>query len=88
MIEKIICVIEELVQAIYSVEQKGIDTIFLKLLEELMVYEETMRKEGRVLHIDKELVGIQNAFLQKDYVNLADELLYGLKASLIDSSFE
>lgn len=71
--------IEQLVGAIYKLEMKKIDAEFIGLLDNIESYVELHPDEnwnGVLLHI-------QESYVKKDYVELADALLYELKPRLV-----
>lgn len=75
MVQEIYSLIDELVDAIYSLETGKIDKLFIKLLDELETYIEDHPKNNW----NDILVKIQIAYVQKNYVRLSDLMLYELK---------
>ena len=71
--------IEGLVDAIYSPDQEQVDKRFSGLVEELIAFVDAMQKAGYTVDLTKELMAIQSAYERKDYVELADVLLYDMK---------
>lgn len=66
--------IKEIVDVIYTPDKKGFDTCFIQLLDALE------QSDLLVKHnIDSILVMLQKAYVNKDYVGLADILLYDLE---------
>ncbi len=84
MTEKLFPVIDDLVDEIYTVEQKNINKKFETLLNEVLVFIEDMQNAGYSIIMDEELLKIQNAFGIKDYGVMADVLLYDIKENLKD----
>lgn len=73
--ERLINDIDELVGAIYKVEQKQIDAKFIQMLDGLDAYIKAHQQSGW----DALLMELQTAYVNKNYVQFADILLYDLK---------
>lgn len=73
--------IERLITIIYEPDQNGLVEAFSELVEEFMRFIQQMYEIGYTVDINEELLKVQNAFEQKDYIKLADILLYEVKPS-------
>lgn len=80
--ERIQELVEKLVEDIYVGKLDNVSSAFLELIEEIMKYESVMNAKGKTLVMEECLVMIQDAYVKKDYVKLADILLYDLLPSL------
>lgn len=79
MNQGVIRAINDLVSKIYSIDQVGLNEAFSAFIEELSLFLNRMAKEGYTVEMEEELVQIQQAFEKKDYILLADVLLYQVK---------
>ena len=71
-------VIDEIVEVIYRLEIKEIEKKIVDLLDGLELHiKENPNKEW-----DEVVINLQNAYVKKDYVELADILLYDMKMLL------
>ena len=70
--------IEKLIEVIYSIDKNGIDKAFLELVDSLIPF---MEEEGLAgdMEFNTILTELQNAYVKKDLVELADVLNYRLK---------
>lgn len=73
--------IERLITIIYEPDQDGLVEEFSKLVEEFMTFIQKMYEIGYTVDINEELLKVQHAFEKKDYIQLADILLYEVKPS-------
>lgn len=76
MREKVINKIDQLVKMIYQMNQKEIDRSFIEMLDGLGKYIGVNSMDK----VDGILLEIQEAYIKKNYVCMADLLLYELKA--------
>lgn len=79
MNKPVILAIDELVNEIYSPDQAYLIEKFTALVDQLIQFIDEMQKMDYLVDLTKELNILQSAFEKKDYVALADELLYDLK---------
>ncbi|MDK2807589.1 MAG: hypothetical protein PWP24_322 [Clostridiales bacterium] len=84
MNERVIKAIDALVAIIYTPDQYRLASAFQELVEALIAFVEELEKMGYTVDLTKELLVIQDAFEKKDYVMLADALLYDLKPQFED----
>ena len=78
MEDNIIKLSEDIVDIIYTPDQEGVNEAFIRLLDLLMSF----LSQGRIpegWEINQELLDMQNAFVKKDYGELADVLHYDLR---------
>lgn len=80
--EKPLAAIEEMLNIIYSPDQEGLDHAFVEILDSFTEMIEGMAVKGYSVDMTEELTLLQNAYLKKDYVELADALLYDIKPEL------
>ena len=78
MVEKIFGQIDTLVEILYSVDKDDIDKKFMELVEGLLQLIETENLAGNP-EFNNILLELQNAYVKKDLVELADVLNYRLK---------
>lgn len=74
--------IEKMVDIIYSPDQDGLDSAFVQILDSILGFIENMAKEGYLVDMTEELKLLQDAYLKKDYLELADALLYDIKPEI------
>lgn len=77
MKETLLEIIDQLVDVIYSVDQKGLDLKFIEFLDGIEQYIQSNKIE-----LNQELLMLQTAYINKDLVQLADILLYEIKEKL------
>lgn len=75
MDDKLVIVIDDVVDAIYKLEIKKIDAKFVELLDGL----DSFIRENPDEKWDNVVIALQNAYIKKDYVEFADVLLYDIK---------
>ena len=80
--EKVIEKIDEIVHAIYTPDQIDIDGKFIQLLEAIEVCANTGLLADKLPDINQVLLKVQSAYVIRDYVTLADILLYEIKEKL------
>ena len=80
--EKILVTIEELINIIYSPDQNGFDRVLLQILDMFDKMIQDMLELGYTVDMTEELLPLQNAYMKKDYVELADILLYDIKPKI------
>lgn len=73
--------IDKLVIIIYSIDKAGLDKAFIDLIDMLMklIEEESF---ADCIELNQILLELQNAYVKKDLVDLADVLQYSLKTFL------
>lgn len=71
--------LEKIVSIIYMPDKPNFETEFVALLD---LIEKNLSK---ISDVNRHMLSLQNAYVKKDYVDLADELLYELKPQLIDA---
>lgn len=81
MNDDIIELLENLVDIIYTPDQEGLNEAFIRLMDVLMNFLSQENLPGE-LDINQELLDIQNAFVKKDYGELADVLHYDLRRKI------
>ena len=74
--------IDDLVEEIYTPDQKDIDNKFIAVLEAIENDMNTSLLADKIQDINQVLLKIQSAYVIKDYVTLADVLLYEMKEKL------
>lgn len=79
MTEKVLNAIENLVESIYCQECDKVHEMFLQLADAFMVFINEVSAIGYTINIDEEVRALQQAYIKKDYVELADVLLYMVK---------
>jgi hypothetical protein len=80
--EKALLAIEEMVEIIYSPDQEELDQEFIKVLDAFEEMVKEMETRGYYVDMTEELGILQTAYLKKDYIELADVLLYDVKPEL------
>lgn len=78
MIECVLEKIDNLVEILYSADKNDIDKNFMELIESLLQLVEEENLAGN-LEFNQILLELQNAYVKKDLVDLADVLNYRLK---------
>jgi hypothetical protein len=81
MKEKIMELSEKIVDIIYTPDQEGLNESFIELMDLLLTFI-SEGDESRASVLNTELLGIQSAFMKKDYGEMADVLHYDLKEKL------
>jgi hypothetical protein len=71
--------IDHLVMEIYTLEQKELPQRFLDVIDAMGNFIQEMQEKGYSVDLLEELNLIQDAYQRKDYVELADVLLYEIK---------
>lgn len=79
MMEEIGSQIVKLVNIIYTPDQKDFDKEFIVFLDLMDVY---LTKQAENEQLMKMLMTLQEAYIKKDYVEIADVLLYEIKEIL------
>lgn len=75
--------IDDLVETIYTPDQNMLDEKFITLLDALEQFMGEMKEDLEVInYINEVLVKLQQSYLVKDYIYMADLLLYGIKEVL------
>lgn len=75
----VVTAIDELVEEIYTLEQTKLNQKFIQIIDEIDDFVKKMEISGYMVDLTKELQSMQDIYLKKDYVQLADFLLYDLK---------
>lgn len=78
MVEQVLEKIDTLIEILYSVDKNDIDKNFMELIESLLQLVEVENLAGN-LEFNQILMELQNAYVKKDLVELADVLSYRLK---------
>ena len=79
MIEKIVASIDCLVEAIYDIDQLGLQECYLDFVENISSFIEKMAIAGYTVDLTQDLNNIANGMEKKDYIEVADILLYTVK---------
>ena len=79
MKEKVIQKIDDIVEIIYSIDKVNLDQAFVELIDCLVAYIDQEQLVNNV-ELNEILLNLQNSYSKKDLVELADVLLYQLKA--------
>ena len=79
MMEKISSQIDKLVNIIYTPDQKDFDREFIIFLDLMDTYAVKQPANEQLM---KMLVTLQQAYIKRDYVEVADVLLYEIKGKL------
>lgn len=79
MIKRVIESIEQLVSAIYDIDQIGLQEKYLAFIESVGDFIEKMAEQGYEVNMNEDLIKIANAMEKKDYTEVADILLYTVK---------
>ena len=75
--------IDDLVKTIYTPDQELMDEMFIAILDELEIFLREMKDDTAVVNsINEILIGVQQAYVVKDYIYMADLFLYGIKEEL------
>ena len=74
--------IEELANIIYSPDQEELDKAFVNVVDAFTKMIEEMASLGYTVDMTEELMMLQKAYMKKDYIELADVLLYDIKPEL------
>lgn len=75
--------IDDLVLTIYTPDQELLDEKFIAILDGLEVFMEEMKENAGIVNSMNEiLVGVQQAYVVRDYIYMADLMLYGIKEIL------
>lgn len=81
MRESILQQIDKMIVIIYSIDKVGLDQAFVDLIDMLLklIEEESF---ASCVELNQILLELQNAYMKKDLVDLADALQYSLKTFL------
>lgn len=79
MIKRVIESIDQLVSAIYDIDQVGLQEKYLAFIESIGDFIEKMAEQGYEVNMNEDLSSIANAMEKKDYTEVADVLLYTVK---------
>ena len=79
MIEKIIESIDRFVDAIYDIDQIGLQERYLEFIENIDLFICKMAEAGYEVNLNEDLTNIANGMERKDYTEVADILLYTVK---------
>lgn len=79
MIKKVIESVDQLVSAIYDIDQVGLQEKYLVFIESISGFIEKMAELGYAVDMNEDLSSIANAMEKKDYTEVADILLYTVK---------
>ena len=79
MIEKIIESIDRFVDVIYDIDQIGLQERYLEFIENIDQFIRKMAEVGYEVNLNEDLTNIANGMECKDYVEVADILLYTVK---------
>lgn len=79
MIEKVIGSIDQLVSAIYDIDQVGLQEKYLAFIDAVGKFIEKMATMGYTVDLNEDLMHIADAMGKKDYTEVADILLYTVK---------
>lgn len=71
--------IDDLVEEIYTLEQTELNQKFIQVIDTMDKFIKGMEIQGYTVDLTRELSLMQDIYLRKDYVQLADFLLYDLK---------
>ena len=74
--------IEQIIFAIYAPDQVNLDEKFIEFLDAMGNYLNTDSEIAKLGNVNDLLMKVQNAYSVKDYVTLADLLLYDIKEKL------
>lgn len=88
MIQQIIESIEYLIQAIYDIDQKDMQEKYLAFLTNIEQFIKKMAELGYQVDLNEDLIKIENAMKKKDYILLADILLYTVKVDFENFEIE
>lgn len=79
MIDNILECIDEIVEIIYNIDQEGLKEKYLAFLGAIEQFIIKMSEMGYEVDMNKDLMDISAAMEKKDYIWLADILLYTVK---------
>ena len=79
MIDKIIKSIDLFVEAIYDIDQNGLQERYLAFIDAISNFIEKMAHMGYEVDLTEDLTNISQAMQKKDYTEVADILLYTIK---------
>lgn len=80
MIEKIIESIDQFVDAIYDIDQVGLQEKYLSFIDNIGAFIEKMAELGFDVDLNEDLTNIASNMEKKDYTVVADILLYTVKS--------
>lgn len=80
MIEKIIESIDQFVDAIYDIDQVGLQEKYLSFIDNIGAFIEKMAELGYDVDLNEDLTNIASNMEKKDYTAVADILLYTVKS--------
>lgn len=80
MVDKIIESIDQFVDAIYDIDQVGLQEKYLAFIDNISVFIEKMAEKGYEVNLNEDLTNIAKGMEKKDYTEVADILLYTVKA--------
>lgn len=80
MVDKIIESIDQFVDAIYDIDQVGLQEKYLAFIDNISVFIEKMAEKGYEVNLNEDLTNIAKGMEKKDYTEVADILLYMVKA--------
>lgn len=83
MIEQVIEAIDTWVQEIYTPDQDKISEKYIAFLDAISSFLTGMAQQGYQVNIDEDLQKLQGLVQKKDYVALADFLLYEIKVDFL-----
>lgn len=83
MIEQVIEAIDEWVSEIYTPDQSKLSEKNVSFLDSVSVFLSGMVEMGYQVNMDKDLQKLQEVVTQKDYIALADFLLYEVKTDFL-----
>lgn len=79
MIENIIESIERFVNAIYDIDQIDLQERYLEFIENIDCFIGKMAELGYNVDLNEDLINIAEGMQNKDYIEVADILLYTIK---------
>lgn len=86
--EGVLAVADRLVKIIYTPDQAGLDECVTALIDELILFVNRMIKDDYTVDITHELTLLEQAYRSKDYVRLADVVLYEIKPGFAELNLE
>lgn len=84
MLTDTIVLIDSMAENIYTMQFQKLAEQYVALLDKISEILKQFAEKGYQIDMLKELQSIQNAYLKKDYIELADCLLYELKQDMIE----
>lgn len=81
MRETVLQQIEDMVAIIYSIDKQGLDKAFVELIDNLLKLVDKEQLEGNE-GFNQVLLNLQESYIKKDLVELADVLQYQLRLFL------